>query len=430
MAGQRTIGTSAMTSPVMTRSRSSLFSFATIASIPLIFLFAFPHSFQAASMMAFALLISISIGALLRGGWGQIAPGLVPFMLVLVGINIAYIAVGSLRGAPLIGSIQALLVFVMAPLGWMFIGSAIRTNFTEVEIYKLFERAAFASCVAVAIFFTVFLVLGREAASIFVDNPNVLIAEGSVSATMHVYASLIFLSAFMLAIPDIYRKGPIQFLVPLAVIVAAVTSGRSALLVACVVGIAAGLVLRPFIQSRSGVGNGGAKVIRMIFFSVIFGGLFLIVIGALGVVDLAQIYDEFLLEVLAGGGVERVTQYEALLAGIEQNGGLGAGHGIGVSYVRDFEYPWRYEIFALSALYRLGFFGLALSFAPFAYYLFRFFEAAIKRKLTELDVSLFVGWLAMALAAFSNPYPESFIFQGLLYLPVFLFSYPLNHRSS
>lgn len=380
-------------------------------------------------MVAFGTAVAISIGTLLRGGWGEIGPRVAPFIVVSVLINVAYIAIGSMRGAPLIGSIQAMLVFIAAPIGWMCIGSAIRQRFTEVDIYKLFERAAIASCVSVAIFFTLFLVVGREAAAIFVTNPNVLIAEGSVSATMHVYASLIFLSAFVLAIPDIYRKGPVQFVVPLVVIVAAVTSGRSALLVACVVGIAVGLALRPFIRSTAHGGAAGGKVIRIVLFSVLFGGLLLVVVSALGVVDLAQVYDEFVVEVLSGGGVERVTQYESLLNGIEQTGGLGAGHGIGVNYVRDFEYPWRYEIFALATLYRLGFFGFALSAVPFAYYLFRFIEATIKRQITELDLALFAAWLAMALAAFSNPYPESFIFQGFLFLPVLLFSYPSHRRS-
>ncbi|MDZ4307435.1 hypothetical protein [Allopontixanthobacter sp.] len=396
-----------------------------IAFILLCVLFSFPHAVQAFSALLFLALAFFAVIVMIREGDRQTLSLLIPWFGISVIVNGIYIAIGQNRGAPLEAALQSVAVFVAAPIFWLLIFLAVRRQFSEVAIFRLFEAIALMSALSVALFFYIFLTFGADAAKIFSSEPNVLVREGTVSATMHVYATLVFISSAMLSVPDIYRKGIWQLFMPLVLIVVALTSGRSALLVACAIGAVSGLVLRPFIISDrvAGAVKKPGLFLRALLFGT--GGLVLMALLAsfLEMVDIGVVVEALAEKVLSGGGVERTTQYFSLLDGIAATNGFGAGHGIGVAYVRDFEYPWRYEIFALASIYRLGVFGFLLTFIPFAVYLGAFVRTAARRQLRPLDVFLFSGWLAIALASFTNPYPESFIYLGLLMGPVVLFPY-------
>jgi hypothetical protein len=388
-------------------------------------LFVIPHSDQ---VLSSALLIMIALASAVvllqyRNGRGS---GMLPFFAISAVVNLFYIGVGQSRGAPVQAAQEVFLIAVVAPMMWLTILSGMRISYNEKSTYRLIEAIAFLSSLSVALFFFLYLTFGRHSVQFFIGSPNVVVGLGTVSATMLVYGTLIFVLPAILSSPDILYRGPRRWIVPFALVMVALTSGRAALLLAGVIGIVVGILLRGFVgpgESSARTRSGNSMLVRAV---PLLLGVFVILIAAdaaLAEVDLATTFAQMADKILSGGGEERTDQFRALLDGISDTYGLGAGHGIGVAFNRAYDKPWRYELYTLASLFRLGVLGFILGALPFLKYLSAFVSAASRRSLSQFDVFLFAGWVSLVLAAFTNPYPESFIFQGLLFLPVVLFPY-------
>jgi hypothetical protein len=388
-------------------------------------LFVIPHSSQVLSAALFVLIALASAVVLAQHGERR-GSGMLPFFAISAIANLFYIGVGQSRGAPAQAAQEVFLVAVVAPMMWLTIFSAMRISYSEKSIYRLIEAIAFLSSLSVALFFFLYFTFGPHSVQFFIRSANVVVGLGTVSATMLVYGTLIFVLPAILSSPDILNRGPRRWFVPFALVMVALTSGRTALLVAGAIGIVVGLLLRGFAgsgensarnRSRSGI------LIRALPLSL---GVVVILIAAdaaLAEVDLATTFGDMAEKILSGGGEERTDQVRALIDGISDTNGLGAGHGIGVAFSRAYDKPWRYEVYPLASLFRMGLLGFILGALPFLKYLSAFVSAASRRLLSQFDVFLFAGWVSLLLASFTNPYPESFIFQGLLFLPVVLFPY-------
>ncbi len=113
----------------------------------------------------------------------------------------------------------------------------------------------------------------------------------------------------------------------------------------------------------------------------------------------------------------RPAQHAALLSGFSEYYLLGSGFGGVTSVLRSEERPWTYELTYSRLLFNSGLIGiLLLGGLLTAYFL------AASRKIrtsvhTELYIALLCGFLAMLIAAASNPYLSSFDF-------LFAFSIP------
>jgi hypothetical protein len=110
-----------------------------------------------------------------------------------------------------------------------------------------------------------------------------------------------------------------------------------------------------------------------------------------------------------------------LWQGVRDTWGLGAGHGVGVALERSGDFIWRYENVPLAVLYRVGIFGAAIYALPFLIYLSRAIRSILEGSMTSYDRFMFAGFVAVALAGWTNPYLESFIFQWMFILPLIAF---------
>jgi hypothetical protein len=124
------------------------------------------------------------------------------------------------------------------------------------------------------------------------------------------------------------------------------------------------------------------------------------------------------------GGEGRNQQSYLFIEGIFENYGLGAGHGIGVSFAVHDKYPWRYEMIWLASLYRVGFLGAFVYALPFIFVLFSEGRHLIKGKLNSNEKFLYGGLLCSFIATNTNPYIEGYVFQWMFVLPVVYFTLP------
>jgi hypothetical protein len=303
-------------------------------------------------------------------------------------------------------------VFVASPLFWILICEYIVRHYPFEIMKRFFFWSTFAALATIVLFYYLFLNYGPDAVSVFIvsDRANVELdfASASFGATMHVFGSLIFIGPAFIASETLgfWRKS-ILFLV---LVVAALLSGRDAFLLCLAIGVAIYLSLRIMDVAR--------QKLSLMAIAVLLGiiGLFFTPFGmtALGaVIEKIQTF----------GGPERKLQFDALMAGVNDDWLLGAGHTGHVDYIRDPEKPWRYEILPLATLYRVGLIGFLIYCYPVLSSFWRFGQLVVAGRQDQVDLFFFVGLLATMVATTTNPYLASFEFQWCLFLPYCYFRY-------
>lgn len=374
-----------------------------------------PHSFQIPTA---ALLVVTAVFAILgvrQSAWfGK--------MLILycagTAITVLYLFIGYINGAPNDAIIQIALVYIVAPLIWIVIGTAAVQRFGEVWIVKWLARFTWVALASIPLFFYAFLTFGEDSVKFLMEGANVNVRGGFSGATMLVYGSFIFLSGAFFAAPNVLRWRIAGFIMPAALIVAAITSGRSAFIIAIPIGYAVGFALRPGLSPQARAVGGGIGILPTIGM-LIAGAFGVIVLNALfAQIDLMIIVQLFWEKLVSGGGDLRIEQASALWEGIEKSYGLGGGHGVGVRYLRSDEFPWRYELLPLASILRVGIVGTIVYTLPFLVYIGLLLRRYAARSLEITDVYMAGGFIAAAAATFTNPYLESFIFQWMYFLPV------------
>ena len=331
-------------------------------------------------------------------------------------ITTSYILIGVINGAPNESVTQVFVIYVISPFLWIYVAKSFVDMIPlDVAVRKLIVVSVFA-CLTVFLFYYLFLSYGANAVGFFIEAPNVdLGTEGYVAATMYVFGSLIFLlggycSAFLVA------GGWKKWLLLLFFITTALISGRSALMLAVVIGLLISVIATlPAIKKRIGFGfiRGGLLLsfACIVLFSILnyFG---------LSFVDLILPLIE---KTLSFGGEGRHQQFFALASGISDNLGFGSGHGIGVDYQVSDKYPWRYEMVWVATVYRVGVFGAIVYFAPFFLSFLIGFRGLIKGRLSQSEIYVLGGGVCAFVASNTNPYIESFVFQWMYVLPVMYF---------
>ena len=135
-------------------------------------------------------------------------------------------------------------------------------------------------------------------------------------------------------------------------------------------------------------------------------------------ISIDAIFRDFFDKLASGGGVLRSEQFYALLKGINDSFGFGVGHGVGVSYLRDNNFPWRYELVWMATILRVGFFGSLIYLMLFLIYIKKFLIYRKKNNISAFDLFIFSGFVAAFVASNTNPYIESFAFQWMYVFPV------------
>ena len=201
---------------------------------------------------------------------------------------------------------------------------------------------------------------------------------------------------------------------------------RSALILA----IPIGWILGWMLASRTVEHVGKSAIARLIQYGlplVIAVMATLYLLQAYTQVSVSSVFDIVFDKVASGGGSARAEMSRSLYEAIFDNGGLGAGHGVGVQFVSDPLHPWRYEVVWLATLYRVGIVGAVIYVLPFLLYTVGVIRLALARLLPVRHKFLFCGFVCAFLATNTNPYIEAFALQWMYVIPLVLWyiEYPL-----
>lgn len=377
-----------------------------------------PHSFQVPTAALIVVTAAIAIFGLRMTEWLALQ---LTFYCAGAALTVLYLFIGNMNGAPNDAIIQNALVYLVSPLLWIIIAASLQQLFGAEKTVRWFTLFTWGAMASVVLFFYAYFAFGRDSVKFLVEDANINVRGGFAGATMYVYGSLIFLSAAFFAEPSVVRSRFVRFVMPAALITAAITSGRSALILSIPIGYVLGTVLRLGLAQRySTDGRHGIALLPTIgmLIAIALAG---VVLNALFVqLDLIYIGTVFMEELLAGGGSERVGQAGALWDGVERSFGLGWGHGIGVDYIRNQLLPWRYEILPLATVLRVGIIGLGIYALPFLSAAWVIVRRWRTHTLTPWDIYLAAGLISASIAIFTNPYLESFIFQWMCFIPIVL----------
>ncbi len=374
-----------------------------------------PHSFQLTTLLLILLSGVMGLVVIRRDLWLDRV-----ILTYLVGtiLTAIYIWVGYVNGAPRAASNQTLLVYVVSPLLWVIISTAAFQLWGIERVTRILIGLTWAAVISVALFFYLFLTFGKGAVEFLTEEANVNVSGGFAGATILVYGSLIFLAGGLFAQPFLIKNRKWRMTLLTLVVLAVLTSGRSALILAVPAGFLVGAVVRSR-QRRHEAGESNKSIILPLL------GLGVVLAAALALmnmfifeVDLLVVLTEFVAELLTGGGSVRTEQAAALWDGVLASKGIGVGHGVGVSHIRNTDYPWRYEVIPLATMLRVGAVGLIIYMSTFILYGAKFLERMRAHDLAPEDVYMVGGFVAVSLAAFTNPYIESFTFQWMYFIPV------------
>lgn len=332
-------------------------------------------------------------------------------------VTIVYMIVGGMHDASLVALAQVAAIYIVSPLLWTIIAEALLRWLGTDRLIGWFVLLSLLCVASVALFFYLYFRHGAAAVAFFFQGANINQNEGFSGATMHVYGSLIFLCGGFFSSPELIRSRLLRLVLLATLLVCALTSGRSALILAVPMGWLLGLVL----TSRTTEHPHGS-----VFTSVIRYGLPVLVATAAALfllqaytqISLGAVLDVVTTKLASGGGEARVQMGHSLVAGILDNGGFGSGHGVGVKYVSDPIHPWRYELVWLATLYRVGILGTVIYALPFLLYILAVLRLAYRRRLPSRHKFLFSGLVCALLATNTNPYIEAFAFQWMYVIPL------------
>lgn len=400
-------------------SRRHLFIFST--SILLFLCVVIPNSMQSTSAVALIITAIIaSVGLKINRNIIK----LFWFFVLTVLVTAGYLIVGELNGAPQEALIQIPVIYIVSPFLWILVSIQIFQSIGSERLIGWFAVYTLLCGVSIIVFFWLFEQYGPNAVSFFKsDGANLSLQDGYAGATMHVYGSLIFLSAGFISSPEVIQSFKLRIIVIAVICSAALTSGRAALILSIPIGLLSLLLLTPRTIELS-------KYQRKKSYKNLFRALLAVTAGVGLVIYLASYYTDinipyiisaFYEKLGEGGGGERIEQAKSLVSGIIETNGLGAGHGIGVEVVRSEINPWRYELVWLATIYRVGFIGAAIYAILFFHYIFSIIRVARSRKLLMKDKFFFSAFVAAFVASNTNPYIEGFAFQWMFIVPLISF---------
>lgn len=335
-------------------------------------------------------------------------------------ITVIYTAVGYLNDAPPEAAAQMMVIYLLSPLLWMLVAAGLMRAPGPERLVEWFVWLTVLACASVALYFYMYFHYGADSVSFFFKGQaNINLQGGFAGAIMHVYGSLIFLAGGFYSSPELIRNKLLRMAVLAMIFVSAVTSGRSALILAMPVGWVLGRLLasRTLGHQRS-VHSPLNRLVKVGLPMALGMVVVVIALQAYTSIRLDVIYDSFADKISSGGGSSRVGMASSLFQGILDNGGIGAGHGKGVSFVSSTDYPWRYELVWLATIYRVGLIGAAVYAFPFVVYIVRVLRLAAIRQLPPHHKFLFCAFVAAFIASNTNPYIEAFAFQWMYTIPL------------
>ena len=350
----------------------------------------------------------------------RIGPGfrtLLALYVCTVIVTLLYMVVGGMHDAPQEAEIQVLAIYILSPLLWTLVADGLLRRLGADRLIDWLAVLSLLCALSVGLFVYLYLTRGAAAVTFFFEGANVNLTEGFAGATMHVYGSLIFLCGAFFGSPELIRNRLMRLALLAMLLVCALTSGRTALILAVPLGWFLGLLL----SSRTTDTRQKSPIFRLIRYGLpmliaVTTALFLL--QAYTQISLQRVLDAVSTKLASGGGSARVQMGHSLFAGILANGGLGSGHGVGVDFVSDTVHPWRYELVWLATIYRVGIIGAMIYALPFLLYMASVIRLAWRRRLPPRHKFMFCGFVCAFLGTNTNPYIEAFVFQWMYVIPL------------
>jgi O-antigen ligase len=344
---------------------------------------------------------------------------------------------GFLTDAP--GTWYLAAIYVAFPVVYLTFVSGI----TSFELIRKIESAIVVAGIAFSFYVIIYAAwaLKRFPDSLFFKldaQQNIGIAHGWIQMRLYAISGLVFFIPYVVAalcvfpnsaLPVVRRRG---LWVGLFVgFVAAVLSGRKALLIAITISPVLALVFRQFLPEsvRRGSTRRVWGVMAILAVAVVGGGGFL---QATGRFDFSQIFD-----VIAAGfkfsndadANERSKQFLALLGEWAERPLFGWGWGQGARAISRSARPWEYELQYVLLLFSTGLIG-AIAYISGVVWIFVTGLRLIRsgEKGADHMVPFLVGLACILLANATNPYLPAFGNLWMLFLPISLINYWLLRR--
>ncbi len=328
-------------------------------------------------------------------------------LLLSLMVTIIYLAIGVNKSKdPMEALSQVLIVYAFTPIMWIVIMNYCFEKFPLPKIIRYLNIYMVFGCISVFAAIWLFSNGKKQILELIIENPNMTFTKGGVvEMKLFVYGSLIFFIPAFIQIQKIFPKKILFFVILLLTIITAVVSGRSALLLSVFLGLFFYMMI-----------NASFEIVKYIFLGLLLAVVLFFILNSYGV-NIFNVLEGFYNKLFGGGDTARVEQTEALINGINRNI-FGAGHGVGVDYIRSEKFPWRYETVPFAIIFRVGFFGFLIYSIPFFYSVYKYVSI---RARNPYDHYMLVGFVSMLIATFTNPYLESFEFNIFYVIPFIYF---------
>jgi hypothetical protein len=335
----------------------------------------------------------------------------------IAAISLLYILIGFINGAPLEAGNQVLVIYVLSPMLWIIcITGAIKT-FGLQTIVKFLIFLTLLSILSQAFYYWAYTSGNfRYLLEYMAGSPNLDFSNNQVAAVMFVFGSMTFLYSCLFAAPEVVKGNLSRFILIGGAFVSAITSGRSALILAVGVGMLVFLCMS--VANLKRMPKTQVINLSVIVFIPILAGYFL---AALYGIDIFVSIETLVQKTISGGGSGRQDYIYLLLGGSADYFFLGAGHGIGVEYIVSERFPWRYEVVGAATLYRVGLVGLLVYALPFLLALQSAFRIWRRRGLNVYERFTLGGFVSSLIVLNTNPYIEAVVFQWMFVFPCVYF---------
>lgn len=366
-------------------------------------LIVFPNSFREIKFPLLLIIFIISLNKLIL-----INKKVFIYYFAGVIITLVYLIIGINDSKdPNESTSQVAFIYIIAPFMWISISNYVLDRYSISTIIKGLNTYAVIGSFTIFLGIWLFDIGRLDLLEYIIDNPNkTLTDDGIIEMKLFVYGGLIFLIPAFIQLNKSYTNSVKYFMILLFFFISTVISGRSALLLSFFVGFFFFIIL-----------NKDTKIIKYIIWGFVIFVISIFILESFDI-NILKILYEFNKKVLEGNDKERYDQIKALFEGINNNI-LGAGHGVGVSYIRSYEYPWRYEVLPLALIYRVGILGFIIYTLPFLFSIFKFLKL---KKCNDIDKYMMVGLISILIGSFTNPYLESFEFNLFYVLPFIYFT--------
>jgi hypothetical protein len=363
-----------------------------------------PNSFQLITIVIFTLLFSLILFS--HGKFIDIQ--LVISWLVISLIFVGYIFLSPIKSE---NKLECIFKYIISPIFWITIFCYIRNNYSLDYIIKKLLIIAFISNVSVLIFYTMMSLGYVSFVKYFIIAPNIDQNTG-LGFTLHVYGSLIFFAASIIPSLFFIKNGLLRIIYVFSFIIAAVLSGRTALILFLFLGLSTIFLYLKKIKFNP------ARILVSVFIIIVLGNFIFSKFSSNFDVDIVKfITEKHLGKIKDGGGSERSEQTRQILNQFYKNP-VGSGF-VSLTIKRNELKTYNYEVLILTTLMRFGFISVLFIILS----LFINFGYIIKNKLLikvqTIDFFVF-GFFAIIISSFTNPYLESFCFQWMFFGPVVL----------